>query len=191
MGTVRGRKKKITKASLILHLCLTEVQQRISTPRPLKPRRREDGHHRSRSANGAAFANGKTRQSRCCHFHVQIHFEFPHLHRYKESALHRIMQFLFMLYQSIWRETSHQCTIAPRVPRISRQIWMLRTINWQTDPVAADISVSSLPDASYTKNDAHSPRETYVAAGVSTSFTTQTCSHAAAGLTRQHHVRGN
>lgn len=74
VGTVRGRKKKITKASLIFNLCLTEVQQRISTPRPLKPRRREDGHHRSRSANGAAFANGKTRQSRCCPFHVQIHF---------------------------------------------------------------------------------------------------------------------
>lgn len=30
---------------------------------------------------------------------------------------------------------------------MSRQIWMLRTINWQTDPVAADISVSPLPDA--------------------------------------------
>lgn len=28
---------------------------------------------------------------------------------------------------------------------------MLRTINWQTDPVADDISVSSLPDAPYTK----------------------------------------
>lgn len=29
------------------------------------------------------------------------------------------------------------------LPWISRQTWMLRTLNWQTDPVAANISPSS------------------------------------------------
>lgn len=39
----------------------------------VKPRRRKDGHHGSRSSNGAAFTNGKTKQTLYCCVYVLIH----------------------------------------------------------------------------------------------------------------------
>lgn len=102
----------------------------------------------------------------------------------KKVRFSALYDLFLILNQAIWGETSRQCTIWLHVPWISRQTWMLRTLNWQTDTAAANISVSSLLGLCTLKWCAFPALDTFFI-----QFIIQNCSHGAAGLTWQRHVR--